>query len=276
MTGLDEYRGHWCVVTGGAEGIGLAIARAFGQAGMRVALLDVREAAAAGAAERLRGEGIEAVAQVADVSDRASIVGAAEQLTARRIVPRILWINAGVAVGAGVLGIRPNMAEWLYGVNALGVIWTAQAFVPAMLEGPRPAHVGITASSAAYRAPGAPFTVYAASKHATLGLGEALRSELAERDIGVTLFCPGLLNTAIWDGAKARPERFGGIRHLDHAVGEHWRAAPTPEGAMPPLLATVAAGGGYCAPFDNEPGSTDGFEARVAAMRAGIGPLAGD
>lgn len=275
MAGLEAYAGAWCVVTGAAEGIGLAIARAFGAAGMKLVLVDVRAEAASAAAEALRGAGIAAEAQAADVSDRASIADAAAQLSARGIVPRMLWINAGVAVGAGVLGIRPNQAEWLYGVNALGVIWTAQAFVPAMLAGPRPAHVGVTASSAAYRAPGAPFTVYAASKHATLGIGEALRSELADRGIGVTLFCPGLLNTAIWDGAKARPERFGGVRHLDHAVGEHWRAAPTPDGAMPPLLATVAAGGGYCAPFDNEPGSADGFEARVAAMRAAIGPLAG-
>lgn len=273
MTGLDAYAGQWCVVTGGAEGIGLAIARAFGAAGMRIALLDVREAAANEAAERLRVEGIEAVAQAADVSDRTSIGEAAAQLAARGVVPRMLWINAGVAVGAGVLGVRPNMAEWLYGVNALGVIWTAQAFVPAMLAGPRPAHVGVTASSAAYRSPGAPFTIYAASKHATLGLGEALRAELAEHDIGVTLFCPGLLNTAIWDGAKARPERFGGVRHLDHEVGERWRAAPTPDAAMPPLLAAVAAGGGYCAPFGSEPGSAEGFETRIAAMRGAIGPL---
>ena len=273
MAALDAYAGQWCVVTGGAEGIGLAIARAFGGAGMRVALVDLRAEAAAAAAEQLGREGISATAEVADVSDRAGIVAAAAALAARGVVPRLLFINAGIGAGPDVLTVRPNQAEWLYAVNALGVIWTAQAFVPAMIDGPRPAHVGITASSAAYRSPAAPFSLYAASKHATLALGEALRSELAGHGIGVTLFCPGLLNTAIWDGAKARPERFGGERRLDAGVGERWRAAPSPDRAMPALLATVAAGGGYCAPFGNEPGSRDAFEERIAAMRGAIGPL---
>lgn len=270
MQGLESYRGGWIAVTGGAEGIGLAIARALARAvGMKAALIDIRQEAADAAAAALGAEGIEAAAFAADVSDRDSIAAASTAMRRAGIVPQILWINAGVAAGVGVLTAPPRAAEWVYGVNALGIIWTAQAFIPAMLESARPVHVGITASSAAYTAPNAPFTLYAASKHATLALGEALRSELAAHATGVTIFCPGLLNTTIWDGAKARPDRFGGSRRAPDAQGDRWRAALLPEVTMPDLLATIAAGGGYCATF-TEQRAVDEYDERVAAMRSAI------
>lgn len=275
MTGLEAYRGHWLAVTGGADGIGLELARQLGRvAGMKAAIIDIRQDAADAAVAQLAAEGLSAAAFQADVSDRESIFAAAASMAAAEIVPRILWINAGVGAGAGVLTASPRAAEWVYGVNALGVIWTAQAFLPAMLDGARPIHVGVTASSAAYAPPNAPFTLYAASKHATLALAEALRSELAGQDAGVTIFCPGLLNTTIWDGAKARPERFGGVRHQPFEQGAYWRAALSPEAVMPAVLETVAAGGGYCAPF-TDANTPEVFESRMAAMRDAIRLIGG-
>lgn len=270
MSGLDLYRSHWLAVTGGADGIGLALARAFGRdAGMKIALIDIRKDRAGEAVAELNAMGIEARGLTADVSDRAAIVAVADGLAAEGIVPRILWINAGVGAGAGVLTASPRAAEWVYGVNALGVIWTAQAFVLRMIAAGTPAHVGVTSSSAAYAVPGAPSTIYAASKHATMGIAEALRAELEPSGIGVTIFCPGLLNTAIWDGAKARPERFGGIRHQPHERGERWRAALLPDAVMPAVLETVASGGGYCATFTEQRGVA-AHEARARAMRDAI------
>ena len=68
----------------------------------------------------------------------------------------------------------------------------------------------MTASSAALRAPTGDFPLYAATKHATFAVAEALQSEWAADGIGTTILCPGLLNTNIWNAARARPQRFGG------------------------------------------------------------------
>lgn len=269
MTLLETYRGGWALVTGAGDGIGRAIARTLAAQGMKLIVADIRAEPAETLVEELRANGTEARTCVVDVSDRTALMEAAETLNNVDALPRILWINAGVAAGASVLEASQRAVDWVYGVNLFGAIWTAQAFVPLMrkLSGPR--HVGVTASSAAYQSPPAPFTLYAASKHATLAIGEALRSELAGEDIGVTLFCPGLLNTNIWNAGRARPDRFGGAREIPHAAGERWREAIGPEPLMTGLMETVAAGGGYFAPF-TEPASRDGFETRVAAMRAAI------
>lgn len=98
---------------------------------------------------------------------------------------------------------------------------------------------------------------------------EAAAAALQADGIGTTIFCPGLLNTAIWDGAKARPERFGGIRRAPHEAGAYWRAAQGPEITMPHLLEVVAAGGGTCAAFTDE-ANVALFDERTAAMRAAI------
>lgn len=269
MAELSAYRGQWLVVTGGADGIGLALARAFGDQGLKAALIDIRKERAEEAAGELQAAGIEALGFGADVSDRASIGAAADELASQGIIPRLLWINAGVAAGASVLNAPQNAVEWTFDVNVLGAMWTAQAFVPRMIAQGGPAHVGITASSAAYAPPAAPFTLYSISKHATMAVGEALMAELAPQGIGVTIFSPGVLNTTIWDGAKARPERFGGIRHRPHESGERWRAAPSPADTMPYVLDCVARGGGYCGVF-TERVALERHEARSRAMRDSI------
>jgi NAD(P)-dependent dehydrogenase (short-subunit alcohol dehydrogenase family) len=132
------------------------------------------------------------------------------------------------------------------GVNVLGVIWTAQAFVPhmLMLEGPR--HLVVTASSASIVDVQGPFTLYAASKQCTAAVGEALTAELTPKGVGVTILYPGLLNTNIWDAARARPERFGGPTRAPESIADYWRNAQNPEVLVAPLFKTVAAGGGRC------------------------------
>jgi NAD(P)-dependent dehydrogenase (short-subunit alcohol dehydrogenase family) len=269
MTGLDAYRGRWAVVTGGGEGIGLALAQGFARAGMNVAVVDIRTEAADAAAGDIRRMGVDSLAIACDVSDRSSVEGCAERLAVDEIVPALLWINAGVGVGSSLLDANPRTVEWAYGVNVLGAIWTAQALVPLLLKGEGPRHVGLTASTASIVPVRGPFTVYPATKQATAAVGEALSAELAPHGVGVTILCPGVVNTGIWDAARARPERFGGVRRMPPATGERWRQAPGPEVVVEPALACIAAGGGWCV-LPTEPGTDEAFETRHAAIRDGF------
>lgn len=267
MTKLPDYDGKLALVTGAGDGIGEMLARGFAAAGMRVCVQDIRSESA----ERVASEiGDKAFPLVADVSDRDSLAAAADTLKEYGIPINLLWLNAGVGVGAPVLTGKPNAVEWGFAVNVLGVIWSAQAFRPLMEKATGPRHVGVTASTAALRPPEGDFPLYATTKHGTFAVAEALRGELEKDEIGTTILCPGLLNTDIWDAGRARPDRFGGERRQDPRIAGYWRAAPTPNVMWPHIESTVARGGGYLVCATNGGDTKAVFEARAAEISASI------
>ena len=259
--GVAPYSEGVFAVTGGADGIGFALAKEAIKHGMRAAILDVRHEAVEQAAERLVAAGGDATGYTCDVSDPEQLAYVTEQL-AGEDVPRILWINAGVGTLGGFLGASGPDVEWVYEVNVLGAIRTARALLPAMLASGKPCHLGITASSSAMAAAN---SVYAASKHAVLAIGEALRLELASHGIGVTLLIPGRATTHIWDGARARPARFGGPASLPDEFGDNWRTALPPQHVAEAAFSLVSRGGGYCVLLPSG-ADYDGSEDRVRQM----------
>lgn len=263
---LSAYGGRWALVTGGGDGVGRAVALGLGQSGMRVVVCDIRIDAAARVADEIEARGGQARALSADVSDRASLIAAADDLAEKGIVPSILVANAGVGAGVGVIDASPRAIEWVFSVNVLGVAWTAQAFVPHMLKQDGPKHVCVTASSASIVDVRGPFTLYAASKQATAGVAEALAAELAPKGVGVTILYPGLLNTNIWDAGRARPDRFGGAAKTPDHVGDDWRRAQAADIVVGPLLEAIASGGGRCV-LDVTGEAARLFEARVDSIR---------
>ena len=182
----------------------------------------------------------------------------------------LLWLNAGVGVGAPLLTGKANAIEWGFSVNVLGVIWSAQAFRPLMDRAQGPRHVGVTASTAALRPPEADYPLYATTKHGTFAVAEALRGELAQDAIGTTILCPGLLNTEIWDAARARPERFGGVRRQDPAIAGMWRNANSPDVMWPHIETVIAEGGGYLVCATDNGDTKAVFEARAREISNSI------
>ena len=203
---MDELEGKVVVVTGGASGIGLALAERFASEGMRVVLGDIEEAALAGAVERLRAGGVEAVGVVVDVADPASMTSLADEADQVFGGWDLVCLNAGVGSGGPSWEIDLGDWEWVLGVNQWGVIHGIRTFVPALVakgEG----HVVITASLAGlvaspYMAP------YNASKFAAVALGETLHAELAEAapGVGVSVLCPAWVSTRIFESGRNRPE----------------------------------------------------------------------
>ncbi|QLC23575.1 SDR family NAD(P)-dependent oxidoreductase [Parasphingopyxis algicola] len=262
-----DLKGDWALVTGAADGIGLALAQSFAAAGAHIVLVDIRADALASARETLSSHDVTVRTETADVSERQAMIDLAERLAKDAIVPRMLWINAGVGAAARLSDGKERAIRWVYDVNLFGTIWTAQAFIPAMRARGTPSHIGVTASSATLVPIDGPFPLYAASKYATAAVAEALTSELKDSNIGVTILCPGLLNTGIWNSGRARPERFGGARELDDSAGEYWHKAMRPDVLAAPVRETVESGGGWCV-VQTEGATRDAFEERNRARAA--------
>ncbi len=220
MTQIDTSKGL-AVITGAGDGIGRAAALELTQHGYQIAVLDIRNDAVHETVTLIEKNDGKAIGYECDISDPDNVATCAEAISKHGPVT-LFWANAGLGTAGGVLSAKRSGLEWMYAVNLWGTIDTCRAFIPAMIESGQPGQVVFTASSACLgqiERNGA----YAASKYAFWGLAEALRGELLETSLSVSIVYPGLVNTQIWNGARARPERFGGPRHAPEDAGTYWQ-----------------------------------------------------
>lgn len=265
-----DFSDTTCVITGAAEGLGLGLARAFGARGARVGILDIRAEAASAAATELAGEGIDATPFECDVTDRDNVDTVAKQVDRAMGSVNLVWCNAGVGSTGGLSQIRQSTLDWIYAVNVQGTLNTYRAFTPLVRAATGLRHVGFTGSSNTLgHIPNAALATYAASKWAVVGIAEAAAGELAAENIGVTILCPGLLNTSIWDSAQARPQRFGGPRTQPWEVGERWRTFGAPvTWATDALIKAMDQGRLYCNPVETH--TVIDFDTRTESVRAAM------
>ena len=203
---MEKLAGRVAVITGGASGIGLGIARAALAEGMRVALLDVEDAALDSAHKSL---GPSALTVRTDVTDPASLSAAAERVLAHFGRVDLLCNNAGVLVGGPLAESKARDWEWLVTVNLLGVAHGVRVFVPHLRAHGEGGHIVNTASVVGL-SPLPGLGIYVATKHAVVALSEVLREELAPEGIGVSVLCPGGVKTRIFEAARNRPAVLGG------------------------------------------------------------------
>lgn len=206
---MKEFRDRVAVVTGGASGIGLALARAFLGEGMKVVIADVEKAALDEACAALAADG-QVAGVVTDVSSHESVQSLAEQVYATHGACHVLCNNAGVSVAnLNVWETTPNDWKWVHGVNVQGVAHGIQAFVPRMIEGGEEGLVLNTSSGDGGISPLADQSVYASSKAAVSILTECLGAQLAGRTekLRAAIFYPsgGILHTGIWTTKRNRP-----------------------------------------------------------------------
>ncbi len=189
------------VITGGASGIGLGVARGLAADGDRVAILDRNEAATEAAAAELMDGGATALAVVADVADRASVFAGFERVRAELGPVEILVTSAGIESFTPVLDIDSDGWDRIIGVNLTGTFTCIQAALPDMLAAGWGRIVTISSSSAQSGAPN--MAHYAASKGGVIGLTKALAVELARSGITVNTIPPSLVDTPMARQAEA-------------------------------------------------------------------------
>lgn len=205
---MNIFQGKVAVVTGAASGIGRALAERCAQEGMKVVLADIEEQALLQASRDLSAQGAETLAVVTDVSQAGEVEVLARKAFETYAAVHLLFNNAGV--GAGKTAWESTLAdwEWVLGVNLYGVIHGIRSFVPRMLESQAQCYIVNTASVAGLTS-GPGLSVYMASKHAVVSLSETLYHELklTGASIGVSVLCPGFVNTRIQDAERNRPAR---------------------------------------------------------------------
>jgi NAD(P)-dependent dehydrogenase (short-subunit alcohol dehydrogenase family) len=202
---MREVKEKVAFITGGGSGLGFGMAAAFLRAGMKVTIADVRQDHLDQALSSLKKFG--AVHGIAmDVTDRRAMALAADE--AERVFGKIhvLCNNAGVGVGGPSKLATYDDWDWVVGVNLGGMINGVQTFLPRILAHGEGGHI-VNTSSMSGMVAHANGIIYITTKFAVVGLSEALRTELAPDNIGVSAFCPGPVNTDFASAGETRPSR---------------------------------------------------------------------
>lgn len=212
---MIDYSHKVAVVTGGANGIGLSLAKALSARGAHLVVADMEGDKAQQVANDLSQSGPQSIGCLCDVTDPDSVraLAGVTQETFGKV--NLLCNNAGVFVPGTLEDTSWQNVQWTFAVNVFGVYHGVMAFLPALREAAKQdgfAHILNTASGTALAVTGrGPKTsAYNGAKHAVLGLSDSLRADLKEDGIGVSILCPGPTNTTVWACETRRPDAFGG------------------------------------------------------------------
>ncbi|MFZ9872196.1 MAG: SDR family NAD(P)-dependent oxidoreductase [Steroidobacteraceae bacterium] len=205
MSSRVSFEGQTAVITGAGSGIGRALALDLAERGCHLALADIRgqtlsETRELLAAHQHRRPTLRVSTHVLDVASRDAIDAFPEAVLAEHPTVNLLFNNAGVAIEGDFRDIKPADFEWLMDINFWGVVRMTRAFLP-ILERSETAHITNISSLFGLIAP-AGQSAYVASKFAVRGFSDALRHELEQGHIGVTVVCPGGVNTSIARNAR--------------------------------------------------------------------------
>ncbi|MFL6599871.1 MAG: SDR family NAD(P)-dependent oxidoreductase [Steroidobacteraceae bacterium] len=249
---MREFQDRAAVVTGGGSGIGAALCWRWARAGMKVVVADIDLAAAERVCVALQAAGHTALAAKVDVSQATEVEQLAVLAYETYGSVDLLCNNAGIVPSGRYRPVWEYPLEdwqWAFDVNVMGVVHGLRSFVPRMLAQNTPAHIVNTASVAGLVS-GSGSPVYSAAKHAVVRVTEALYASLQElhAPIGVTLLCPGLVNTRIYESERNRPENLrpasgaaAEIPELQAVAAELYAHALSPEAVADQVFDAVQA-----------------------------------
>jgi NAD(P)-dependent dehydrogenase (short-subunit alcohol dehydrogenase family) len=207
--GVGSVEGKVAVVTGAASGIGRATALRLAARGARVALADNDEIGLRSVGQEIRARGAKVCEVAVDVTRLEAVERLRDATEAELGVADVIVNCAGVVVVGGLLVTSPGDWDFVLGANLLGPALVCHAFLPAMIARALGGHIVNVASAASFFTPG-DLVAYGASKHGLVGLSQGLREELAPHSIGVSIVCPGFVDTPI-----VRNARFAGVADPD-------------------------------------------------------------
>jgi len=203
---MKDFKDKVAVITGAASGIGYGLAERAAKEGMNVVLADIEEETLAEAEKNIRKIGVDTLTVKTDVSKADDVKALAEKTMDAFGAVHLLCNNAGVGIFNNVLEYRLVDWQWMLGVNLWGVIHGIHFFAPIMLKQSTECHI-VNTSSAGGLTTGFMNSPYAVSKHGVVVLSETLYRELEQGgySIGVSVLCPGVVSTRIYDCERNRP-----------------------------------------------------------------------
>jgi NAD(P)-dependent dehydrogenase (short-subunit alcohol dehydrogenase family) len=206
---MRDFHDKVAFVTGGASGLGFALARALGRARMKVMLADIDVDSLENAVAELKKDQISVRGVECDVSDRTSVQRAASETLAAFGKVHVVCNNAGPFSGGALEVTTPGDCDWIIGVDLMGTIYGCQTFLPHIKAHGEGGHIVSTSSvSGMFPVPGA--AVHNAAKAGIIALSQSLAAELAGTPIGVSVVLPGFMRTRIVETSiRNRPKRFG-------------------------------------------------------------------
>jgi NAD(P)-dependent dehydrogenase (short-subunit alcohol dehydrogenase family) len=204
---MKEFKDKVAVITGAASGIGRGIARRAAKEGMKVVLADIERDSLSKTEEELKKSGTDVISVLLDVSKVEEIENLARVTIDTFGEVHLLCNNAGVGMGGFLWDCTLTDFNWVIGVNLWGVIHGIRTFIPIMLKQDNECHIVNTASMSGLITGEAANGIYSITKHGVVALSESLRTSfnLRESKIGVSVVCPGIVNTRITDCERNRP-----------------------------------------------------------------------
>lgn len=216
---MKELRDKVAFITGGASGLGLGMAKAFGREGMKVVIADIEEAALQRGVQELRDSQVRAEGVLCDVSSRGALREAALKTIATFGKVHVVCNNAGVAVGGPLGSVAERDWDWVMDVNLMGVVYGTEVFAPLIESHGEGGHFVNTASMAGML--GIPnVEPYCATKFAVVAMSEGWAGQLAAKNIGVSVLCPGFVQTRIHESFRNKPSRYGVQDTVSVGLGE--------------------------------------------------------
>ena len=205
---MFKFEGRTAVISGGAEGIGLSIAKALGEQKMNIVLADIDEKNLLKSAAELESLGIPVLAALLDVADEMQWKSVAEKAVERFGKVHMVVNNAGVGGDSGPIENQETEGwQWALGVNLMGVVYGAKTIIPLIKQHSEGGWILNVSSMAGMG--GVPYSgVYTASKAAVVALSESWAQELKDKRIGVSVLCPAFVQTRIYDSERNRPDKY--------------------------------------------------------------------
>lgn len=205
---MTKFTGKTAVISGGAEGIGLSIAKALGEQKMNIVLTDIDATNLQKSAAELEISGVPVLAAVLDVADEAQWQSVSEQAIERFGKIHMVVNNAGVGGGSGPIESQEKQAwQWAIDVNLMGVVYGAKVMLPLIKEHNEGGWIVNVASMAGMG--GLPYGgAYNATKAAVVALSESWAEELKSKGIRVSVLCPAFVQTRIYDSERNRPAQY--------------------------------------------------------------------
>ena len=205
---MSKFKGKTAIISGGAEGIGLSVAKALGEQGMNIVLTDIDQKNLEIASKELEESGVPVLAERLDVADEKQWKHVAKKASERFGKVHMVVNNAGVGGDSVSVDNQEKKGwQWTLDVNLMGVVYGAKTIVPLIKshgEGGWIVNVASMAGMGGFLHGGA----YNATKAAVVALSESWAEELTSQNINVSVLCPAFVKTRIYDSERNRPKEY--------------------------------------------------------------------